>query len=85
MTPPLVSILIPAYNAERHVGEAVESALAQTHPRVEVVVVDDGSSDGTLAVAQRYEARGVRVASQANAGASAARNHALRLASGDFL
>lgn len=73
----LVSVLIPAYNAERYVGEVIESALAQTHSAVEVVVVDDGSTDGTLAVARSYGDRGVRVVSQANAGAAAARNRAL--------
>ncbi len=73
----LVSVLIPAYNAERYVGATVESALAQTYLHTEVVVVDDGSSDGTLAAARSYEHRGVRVVSQANAGAAAARNRAL--------
>ena len=83
--PPLVSILIPAHNAAPWIRETLDSALAQTHPRVEIVVVDDGSADDTLALARAFEPRGVRVANQANAGASAARNHALRLARGEFI
>jgi len=83
--PPLVSILIPAYNAAPWIAATLESALAQTHPRVEITVVDDGSTDDTLARARAFEPRGIRVVSQPNAGASAARNHALRLARGDFI
>ena len=51
---PLVSILIPCYNAERWVGQAIESALAQTWPNKEVIVVDDGSTDGSRAVIESY-------------------------------
>lgn len=82
---PLVSILIPAHNAARWLPATLESALLQTHPRTEIIVVDDGSTDGSLAVARAFEPRGVRVFSQPNSGASAARNHALRLARGDFI
>lgn len=82
---PLVSILIPAYNAERWLAQTLQSALAQTWPRLEIIVVDDGSRDQTLAVARRFEAANVRVVHQANAGASAARNHAFKLAQGDCI
>lgn len=85
MTPALVSVLMPCYNAERWIGAALESVLAQTWPAVEVIVVDDGSTDASLAVATRYVRRGVRVESQENRGAAAARNTALRLATGDFI
>ena len=61
---PLVSILIPAYNAEAFLAQTLESALAQTWPRTEIIVVDDGSRDRTLEVAQGFEARGVRVVAQ---------------------
>ena len=85
---PLVSILIPAYNAAPWIAETLSSALAQTHPGCEIVVVDDGSRDDTLdrarAVAARFPDR-VRVAGQTNSGASAARNHAFRLSRGDFI
>ena len=82
---PLVSILIPAYNAAPWITATLASALAQTHRPIEIIVVDDGSTDATLAIARNFEASGVRVVSQSNAGASAARNHALRLAQGDYI
>ena len=85
---PLVSILVPAYQAAPWIGATLESALGQTHPNVEIVVVDDGSRDSTLDLARAFAARHperVRVETQANAGASAARNHALRLARGEFI
>jgi glycosyltransferase involved in cell wall biosynthesis len=80
----LVSVVIPAYNAERYLGEAIESVLEQTHRQVEIVVVDDGSEDGTLAVAGAYGDR-IRLASQANGGIGSARNHAAGLARGSYL
>jgi cellulose synthase/poly-beta-1,6-N-acetylglucosamine synthase-like glycosyltransferase len=52
---PLVSILIPAFNAQEWIGETIESALGQSWPRKEIIIVDDGSTDATLAVARRYE------------------------------
>lgn len=82
---PLVSVIIPCFNAAPWLGEAIESVLAQTHPAIETIVVDDGSGDGSVAVAQGYAPRGVRVVSQPNRGASAARNHGLRLARGAFI
>jgi len=81
----LVSILIPAYNAERWIGETIASALNQTWPAKEIVVVDDGSSDGTLAVARRFASRHVQVVTQDHAGASAARNRALAEAQGAYV
>lgn len=85
MSHPLVSILIAAYNAEPWIAETLESAIAQTWPHTEVIVVDDGSTDGTLAIARRYKSERVRVIAQANAGACAARNRALAEARGDFI
>lgn len=84
MPRPLVSILIPCHNAERWLGATLESALAQTWAHKEIILVDDGSTDGSLALAQSFAARGVRVLTQTNAGASAARNRAMREARGDF-
>jgi hypothetical protein len=81
----LVSILIPAFNAQPWLGDAIGSALAQSWPRKEVIVVDDGSTDDTLAVARGFAARGVKVFSQANQGAAAARNTALRAAQGTYI
>lgn len=85
MPDPLVSVLIPAYNAERYLGEALDSVVAQTWPNVEVIVVDDGSTDATLEVARRYEREGVKVVAQKNAGAAAARNRAFNKAQGTFI
>ena len=81
----LVSVLIPAYNAERWLASTIRSALAQTWPRIEVIVVDDGSRDGTLAVAREFESRSVKVVTQPNKGAPAARNRALELAQGEYV
>lgn len=82
---PRVSIIIPCYNAERWLAETLESALAQTWPDKEIILVDDGSTDGSLALAKTFGSRGVNVVAQANAGAAAARNTGLRLATGDYL
>ena len=82
---PLVSILVPCYNAAPWLPATLASALAQTHPRTEIILIDDGSTDDSVAVARPFASRGVRVETQPNSGASAARNHALRLARGDFI
>jgi glycosyltransferase involved in cell wall biosynthesis len=82
---PLVSILIPAYNAETWVADAIKSAMAQTWPRKEIIVVDDGSTDRTLPVAKQYASRTVSVITQENQGAAGARNSALALAQGDYV
>lgn len=80
-----VSILIPAYNAAPFLAQTLESALQQDWPNLEIIVVDDGSRDDTLAIAQTYAGTKVRVATQPNRGASAARNHAFSLASGTYI
>jgi len=82
---PLISIIIPAYNAEPWLAASVESALAQTAVETEVIVINDGSQDNTAGIARRFAARGVRVVDQPNQGASAARNHGLRLAGGEYI
>ena len=82
---PLVSILIPAFNAEAWLADAIESALAQTWTRREIVIVNDGSSDQTLAVARRFASKHVAALSQSNQGASAARNKALSVAQGEYI
>jgi glycosyltransferase involved in cell wall biosynthesis len=85
MTTPLVSVVIPCFNAERYVGETLESVLAQTWPNIEIIVVDDGSTDGSVEAARRYEKSGVRLIEQGNAGAGAARNRAYAAAQGEFI
>jgi glycosyltransferase involved in cell wall biosynthesis len=82
---PLVSILIPAYNAEEWIAESIQSALAQTWPRKEVIVVNDGSTDRTGEVARRFAAANVKVVSTRNQGLSAAVNTAYRLCQGDYI
>ena len=80
-----VSILIPAYNAQLSIAATLESMLAQTWPDKEIIVVDDGSKDETMAVARQFDSRGVRLITQQNQGASAARNRAFRESTGDFI
>ena len=67
---PLVSILIPAYNSDKWLAQTLRSAIAQTWDRKEIIVVDDGSRDGTLSVARSFESDIVKVFTQANQGAS---------------
>jgi len=81
---PRVSVIIPAYNAQRFVGEAIESALAQTYPDFEIVAVDDGSTDATLSILRSFEPR-IRVISQPNRGPAAARNAGIRDSTGDYI
>jgi glycosyltransferase involved in cell wall biosynthesis len=81
--PPLVSVVIPCFNQAHFLAEAIDSVLAQTYPRVEAVVVDDGSSDNSYEVAGRRP--GVRRLRQANSGVAAARNLGLAEARGSFL
>lgn len=83
---PLVSILIPAYNAEAWISDTIQSAIAQTWPRKEIIVVDDGSKDATAAVARQFaSSKGFVVVSKENQGAAATRNYALRLSQGDYI
>lgn len=82
---PLVSILIPTYNAEQWLVETLESALAQTWKNIEIIVVDDGSTDNTPAVIRQYESSRVKAIRQKNQGQSAAENRALQEAQGDFI
>lgn len=85
MKQPLVSIIIPCHNAGRWLAETLESALAQTWTNQEIILINDGSTDDSLAVARPFAEQGVRIIDQPNRGASAARNHGLRLARGDFI
>jgi len=81
---PLVSILIPCFNAGRWIGQAIDSVLAQTWPEKEVVVVDDGSTDGSLKIIKSYGER-VRWETGPNRGGNAARNRLLALSRGEWL
>jgi len=81
---PLVTIIIPCYNAERYIADAIESALAQTYRPIEVIVIDDGSTDRSAAIARRFGEK-VRFESIPNQGAAAARNRAIELATGELI
>lgn len=84
-TQPLVTIVIIAYNEERFIAEAIESALGQTYSNIEIIVVDDGSKDSTLVIANRYRPK-VTVVSQANSGnCSFPRNAGLYIATGEYI
>ena len=80
-----VSVIIPAYNAEPWIGACLESVLRQTCTELEVLVIDDGSTDGTAGVVESVTDPRVRLERQANEGAAAARNRGLRQAQGDFI
>ena len=81
----LVSVIIPVYNYDRYLGEAIESVLGQTYRQLEVIVVDDGSTDRSGEVAKSFAGRGVRYCHQVHAGIGPARNAGVELAQGDFL
>lgn len=85
--PPAVSVVIPCFNVEELVSAAVDSVLAQTHPVPEIICVDDGSTDGTLAVLRAYERdhERVKVLTGENGGGAVARNRGLRAASGEYV
>ena len=78
------SIIIPCYNGERFLAQAIDAALAQTYPHCEIIVVDDGSSDGSAAIMQNYAGR-IRIVRQANAGLPAARNAGTHASTGSYL
>ncbi|MEZ5949631.1 MAG: glycosyltransferase family A protein [Planctomycetaceae bacterium] len=83
----LVSVVIPTFNRARFIGETLESALSQTWKALEVIVVDDGSTDDTRQIVEEFAARDERVRyfHQANQGVSAARNHAIAQAQGEYV
>lgn len=86
---PLVSVIIPAYNAERTIVSCLDSVCLQTYSNLEIIVVDDGSTDQTLALLNTYQQdhTGCRLCifTQKNAGPSVARNHGIAEAKGEFI
>ena len=86
-SPPLVSVIIPAYNAERFIGETIRSVLLQTYPNIEIIVVDDGSKDDTATIVGQFAERDPRIilSQQPNAGVAAARNCAIKHSRGEFV
>jgi len=82
---PLVSILIPAYNAGEWIAETIQSAISQTWKHKEIIILDDGSTDNTVKIAQRFVSNAVTLISTPNRGAPAARNRALQISKGDYI
>jgi glycosyltransferase involved in cell wall biosynthesis len=82
---PLVSVLIPCYNAERWLSDTLKSVVGQSWKHLEVILVDDGSRDRSFEIARSFESTAVKVIQQENQGASAARNQAYAQAQGDFI
>ncbi len=84
---PLVSILIPLYNAEEYFDETMKSLLFQTYKNLEIIIVDDGSTDASLEIARNYEKlhKNVKVYTQLNSGAQKARNRAFELSKGEYI
>jgi len=81
---PTVSVIIPAYNCDRYIVQAVESVLSQEDCLVEIIIIDDGSTDKTEEVLKPYEDR-LRYVKQKNQGVAAARNHGIAIAKGDYI
>ncbi len=81
---PLVSVVVPVFNGEKYVAEAIDSILAQDYPALEIIVIDDGSSDRTLNILSSYGNR-IRVLQQANKGSAAARNLGVASATGAYI
>jgi len=82
---PDVSVIIPCYNGRRFIGAAIESVLSQTQPPRQVIVIDDGSTDGSATVIKRYVGDVVQLVEQANAGESRARNVGFERATGEYI
>jgi Glycosyltransferases involved in cell wall biogenesis len=82
---PLVSILIPAFNSQQWIADTIRSALNQSWPNKEIIVVDDGSQDETLSIARQFASKTVSVLSQTNQGCCVARNAAFEACQGDYI
>ena len=85
MDMPLVSIIIPVFNAENFIVETILSAIDQTWENKEIIIVDDGSTDGSFALASKFQNEYIKILRQQNQGASAARNYGLREAKGEYI
>ena len=80
-----VSVIMPVFNCERYISEAINSVLEQTYKNVELIIVDDGSSDRSLEIAKKYESEKVKVFTQPHGGAPRARNFAFEKSTGDYI
>lgn len=88
-TPPLISVILPVYNAEKYVVESVQSVLDQSYPNIEIICCDDGSTDRSFEIVKAFEqdhgGRITVVETEKNSGISAARNRAIQAAQGEYL
>jgi glycosyltransferase involved in cell wall biosynthesis len=82
--PKMVSVILPVYNCERYVKDAIESILDQTYKNFELIVVDDGSTDNSIKIIERFRSSSVKIIRQENLGAGAARNSGLEIAGGEY-
>jgi teichuronic acid biosynthesis glycosyltransferase TuaG len=80
----LVSVIMPAYNAARYISDSIESVLKQSHKNLELIIVDDGSTDNTLPIIQKFNDRRIKYFTQINSGVAAARNRGLTEMKGNF-
>ncbi|NET11078.1 MAG: glycosyltransferase, partial [Symploca sp. SIO2B6] len=92
VSPPTISIILPSYNGDRYLAQAIDSVLSQTYQDYELLVIDDGSTDTTPTLVQSYTHRKpfrlsqkLRYIRQSNQGVSAARNHGIQLARGEII
>ncbi len=84
---PVVSVIVPVYNAEPYLAQCIESLLCQTHRNLQIILINDGSTDNSLAIAEHYAHTDSRISvyTQPNAGQSAARNRGMQYATGEYL
>ncbi|MFC3679565.1 glycosyltransferase [Bacterioplanoides pacificum] len=84
---PLVSIVVPVYNSERYLSECIESILNQNYANIELIIVNDGSTDNSLSIAEQFSENDsrIKILSQSNSGVSAARNLGISIAQGDYI
>lgn len=85
MNQPLVSIIVPAYNVERYIEECIDSLLNQTYKNIEIIVLDDASTDATLYLLKQYEGQIQLIENELNQGQGARRNQGIKLAKGDYI
>ena len=84
---PLISVIVPVYNGEQYITECIESILSQTYHNIEVIIIDDGSTDDTVRITRQYAAgdKRIKLISQSNRGPSCARNLGLENARGSYI
>ena len=83
----MVSIIIPAYNAEKYIEQCIDSIISQTYKNIEVIIVNDGSTDNTLAICEKYakEDKRIKIVKKKNEGVSKARNDGIKIATGKYI